>query len=336
MKLLYLSCHSVLEYDELKLFEEMGIDWFSLGSYINPQHPHDTKRPPIDAKIKEHFQEIALQYDRDNLSPELIAWADVIMVMHIPEWITKNLEKLKGKTVIWRTIGQSSPWIERDLAPYRDRLKIVRYSPTERTIPGFIGEDAMIRFPLNPDEFCGWNGDMLQVMSLIQSPVQRGQYVRIDLLNQVTDGFSRVIWGTDTEQMSWGKGRCSYEDMKKELQNNRAFFYSGTYPASYTIGFMEAWMTGIPVIALGHDLASPKELTEFYNGMAPYEVHELIQDGVNGFVSDNIVDLRNAIDLLLKDKSVAQRIGQEGRKKAIELFGKETIRQQWSDFFKTL
>jgi len=48
VKLLYLSCHSVLEYAEVKLFKEIGIDEFSHGVYANPHTPTDIKRPAIE------------------------------------------------------------------------------------------------------------------------------------------------------------------------------------------------------------------------------------------------------------------------------------------------
>jgi hypothetical protein len=332
MKLLYLSCHSVLEYDEMKLFNEMGVDWFSLGAYINPANPQDNKRPPINAVVKDHFQEIAIQYDRDNLSPDLIAWADVVVVMHITEWITKNLEKLKGKRIIWRTIGQSTADKERDLAPYRDLLQIVRYSPTERNIPGYIGENAMIRFYKDPDEFIGWNGNNRQVISLVQSPVQRGIHCRADLLEEYSQGFPRAIYGTDTEQMSWGKGRIDYETAKQLMRDNRVFLYTGTYPASYTLGFIEAWMTGIPVVALGSATASHPDLVNIYGGQNTYEVDQLITNGVDGFIVNSPEEAKSHITHLLSDDNLAGNISRAGRAKAIELFGKEIIKQQWKEF----
>lgn len=336
MKVLYLSCHAILEYDELKLFEELGIDWFSLGSYINPQAPQDNKRPAIDSIVKDHFLEIAIQYDKDNLSPHLIEWADVIVVMHITEWITKNLEKLKGKKIVWRTIGQSTPDKERDLGPYREQIKIVRYSPKEQLIPSFIGQDAMIRFYKDENELKDWNGNSNQVISLMQSPVGRGLFVRYDLLEELTQGFPRAIYGTETEQMSWGKGRIGYEDMKKVLRDSRVFLYTGTFPASYTLSFIEAWMTGIPIVAIGKDLASPSGLVEPFQTQPLYEVHELIQNGVNGFIADDIASTRSYIDQLLKDKELATRIGKAGRESAIAYFGKDVVKAQWKAFFESL
>ncbi|MFY0784083.1 hypothetical protein AB1K18_28080 [Peribacillus simplex] len=38
--------------------------------------------------------------------------------------------------------------------------------------------------------------------------------------------------------------------MKQEMRENRAFFYTGTRITSYTLGFIEAFMTGIPIVSI--------------------------------------------------------------------------------------
>ena len=84
-------------------------------------------------------------------------------------------------------------------------------------------------------------------------------------------------------------------------------------------------MTGIPVVAIGSSLA------RFH-----LEVPFLIDNGVNGFTSNNLLDLREYISTLLEDHNLTKRISVEGRKKAIELFDKDKIRKQWKAFFESL
>ena len=89
LKMLYLGCHAVLEYYELSLFNEMGIDVFCLGSYIDPIHPHDPIRPPINnMESKPHLLKLACQ--KDALTKELVDNFDIIYIMHITDWIIKN------------------------------------------------------------------------------------------------------------------------------------------------------------------------------------------------------------------------------------------------------
>ena len=91
-------------------------------------------------------------------------------------------------------------------------------------------------------------------------------------------------------------------------------------------------MTGIPVVALGPTLGnSPYEL-----GQQTYEIPDLIENGVDGFWSDDVVLLRKYCERLLNDLPFAKAIGEAGRRKAIKIFGKETIKKQWKEFFNGL
>lgn len=333
MKMLYLSCHSILEYDELKLFTELGIDVFSFGGYMNPDAPADKKRPGFKGKYDDHFVQIALQCSQANLHPDLIEPFDVIMVMHKPEWITNNWGKIKHKTVVWRSIGQSTIDVENRLQPCRMQgLKIVRYSPTEKIITGYLGEDALIRFYKDPEEYGNWNGEDKKIITIGQSMKKRDPYCHFDIFEVATQEFNRKLYGPDNDDAGdINGGVLSYEDLKKELRNSRAYFYTGTHPASYTLNFIEAFMTGIPVVAQGPATGNMTSISQY-----TYEIPMIIQNGTNGFWSDNINELREDIRKLMNSKDYAKEIGKEGRLKALELFGKEKIKQQWKEFFENL
>jgi glycosyltransferase involved in cell wall biosynthesis len=94
---------------------------------------------------------------------------------------------------------------------------------------------------------------------------------------------------------------------------------------------MEAMMTGIPIVALG-----PKHCNRDYPEQETYEVHEIIKDGLNGFVSDNIEELRARIKMLLENEELARTIGQAGRETAIKLFGKQVAKEGWKSFLEKI
>jgi glycosyltransferase involved in cell wall biosynthesis len=112
--------------------------------------------------------------------------------------------------------------------------------------------------------------------------------------------------------------------MKEMLRRARFYFYTGTMPAPYTLGFIEALMTGIPIVAIGDELA----YDSFYQ-QDTYEVADLIKNNVSGLVSDDIPTLIKNCHQLLEDKQLAKRISSNGRRLAVETFGKEIIRRQW-------
>ena len=317
IKLLYLSCHSIAEYDEVSLFKEIGIDVFSHGTYANPNNPGDKKRPPIKGDYDKKFVDLVMHSDKEKLTREIIEPFDVILSHWMPQWIANNWEVMKDKIVILRTNGQSTRDNEKWMKPYRDQgLKIVRYSPIEKTIPEYIGHDAIIRFYKDPKEWANWNGRRKRVITIGQSIKKRGVHCGYNYFKAATSGFDRKIFGPENEDTGklWG-GLIPFEKLKKELRDSRVYFYTGTMPACYTLNFMEALMTGIPVVAIGGELGNPVFLDNQYT----YEIPFLIKNGVEGFVSDDIGALSEYIKALLDDHGLAKRIGQAGRAKAIEL-----------------
>ena len=341
MKILFLSCHSVLEFDEVKLFHELGLDVFSPGAYVEPDNPGDISlRPPIpdlvyDEKDLEMFHALGKPgiNNKELLTKEFVDRFDVVMIMHIPLWITKNWNAIKDKIVIWRTIGQSTLNVEAILAPYRKKgLKIIRYSEAERTLPNYIGEDAVIRFYKDPDELKDWNGNTEQIINITQSMPLRRAACNYDMFLKATEGFPRKLFGTHNEAAGGiNGGILTYEQLKQELRNNRAYFYTGTHPASYTLNFIEAFMTGIPIVALGQDHGNMPLRSDCAN---LYEIPNIINNRNSGFYSDNVHELRDFIQILINDKNYAKTISQNGRKRAMELFGKEKIKEQWKHFWE--
>ena len=332
MKILYLSCHAILEYDELKLFHELGLDAFSHGAYMRFNQPSEM-RPAICAEDKtdEKLLLQAVNCTKESLSQEFIDNFDVILVMHIPTWIMDNWPKIKDKIVIWRTIGQSTSDVEGALAPYREKgLKIVRYSENERTLPNYIGEDAVIHFYKDENELKDWNGDEKQIITVAQAMPSRMAFCNFSTFIEATNGFQRRLFGPGNEMASYiNGGTLTYKGLKDEYRNNRAYFYTGTHPASYTLNFIEAFMTGIPIVAIG----------PIYGNMPLrpdcahlYEIPQIINNYINGLYSDDVQELSSFIQTLMDDKDYAKGISINGRKRAIELFGKAKIKQQWQGF----
>lgn len=354
MKILYLGCHEILEYDEVKLLTEMGHEVFSLGGVYQNGNQGGTMRGEIPNLYENsHLRSVALQCSKENIHQELLDWMDVCLVMHNSRvdindhpqpWLKNNWEKFKasGKPIVWRSIGQSNRQIEEALKEFRkDGLKIIRYSPREDSIPGYQGSDAMIRFYKDPEEYKDYNGQIRQVVNLSQAlfgnnkVASRGDHMSKPIFDKVMEGFDWKVFGPDNENAGeHNGGQLSHSDLKQMLKFNRVFFFTGTRPASYTLAFMEAMMTGIPIVSIGPDHGN-----EVYTDQKTFECHELLgaKDGLEGgFWSDNVKELKEYIEILLKDPNLALNVGQRGRARAIELFGKENVGKAWKSFLATL
>ena len=345
----------MLEYDELCLLteidsvmpeERLNIEVFSMGAYSNPTQSGDYLRSVIPkGRFYPELYGIAMQCDKDNLHPELVDWADIVIMMHnsaIPgqkeqqRWLVQNwqLLKSKNKKVVWRSIGQSTPAIEEELQRYKNvGLKILRYSPIEDQIPKYAGSDGLIRFAKDESEYTGWTGDKKHVITFAQSFKKRGDHLGYSLFERVTGDFKRKVFGTENEDLGEVSGGLrSYNEMLRDLREARAYFYFGTQPAPYTLSFIEAMMTGIPVVAVGSVLRSTIAAYNWKN----YEVPDIISNGVNGFIADTVQELKDYINLLMTDDVLANRISVAGRKTAIELFGKKQRMREWADFLRRL
>jgi len=339
IRILYASCHSILEYDEVSLLHQLGYEVFSPGAYVCPLNPGDsTLRPGIpglvyDPDILEQFHKICAAHPtedaKDHLTKEFVDNFDIVLIMHLPRWVVNNWEVIKHKRVIWRTIGQSITSVEQQLKPYRDQgMEIIRYSPMEVNIPGFIGQDALIRFYKDPEVYKDWKGTNRRVITFGQHMQSRDQACNYRFFEEVTRPYSRHLYGPGNEGHPWSTGKVSHETLIQEMQMNRVYFYTGTHPASYTLNFIEAWMTGIPIVAIGpqHGNAS------YFHNHNLYEIPHLVTSHSDGFVSDSIQELREYISMLLSNDTAAQLISKKGRKQAIRHFGKDMISAAWKKY----
>jgi hypothetical protein len=331
--------HSIEEHDQLRLLSEIGHEVVSIGGYIDPAHPHDPKRPALPnvsmvPAIKEAVDAIGsddnLGAAQSLLPDAVLDWADTIIYHHYLDRLYGQWPRIRhwlagdsNRRVIWRTVGQSVEGNEYTAQPFRaEGLEIVRYSPKERNIPEFAGEDALIRFYKDPDEWCGWTGESPVVINITQHLRQRDPYTNWGFWEEATKGLPRMALGPGSEVIG-GPGELSYDEMKDWLRKGRVYLYTGTQPASYTLGLIEAMMTGIPVVSIG-----PSWMGIFPYGPALFEGKEL----VGGW--DDPVEVRRALVELLEDDRLASVWSADMRRYAIRLFGIDTIREQWREFLR--
>jgi hypothetical protein len=336
MKILYLSVHEILEYDEVSLLTEMGHDVFSLGAYTVSNKGGQMRGEIPNLYQNEPLKAIAIQSSKEHLHPELVAWADIVISMHNPgitdapeqSWIANNWYLLQGKRTIWRSIGQSTHDVEIQLSKYKDvGLQVVRYSPKERNIPAYCGENAMIRFYKEPEEFKGWTGEEKIVVNFSQSLKKRGDHCGYLTFMKGTEGLNRKVYGPGNDDLrEVNGGLLTYEQQKEIYRRSRVYFYYGTAPASYTLTLIEAMMTGIPVVA-----ASPV-FSSFLYQQNTNEIEDIIQNGRNGFIGNTVDEIKDYIQRLFDDDKLAKDIGEAGRRTAIQLFAKSKIKKEWEEF----
>lgn len=334
LRLVYLSCHGPLEHDELTLFGELGCEWVCLqntdmGPVTRPRQTVRKSGYPVGCNLtlQNHFG----AGNPMNVPADLLAWADVLVVMYEREWIKANVSKLSNKPIIWRAIGQGVP--ENDMSSIRKRIFCVRMSPRETSIAGYMGTDTTIRFYKDPNEFSGWRGDSNSVLAVMGMPNMRRTSSRIDVLETVLNQVPNAeLFGLYTEKdiPSVGRGTIGYEALKEKMRSARAFFTIGSLPGPYTMALIEAMMIGCPIVTIGHGL---------WSGLGPsyaplYETPAILGD--SAAISDDIGTLVNSINRLVSDHDYARSISAKVRDRALQHFSKATAAALWGSVFSTI
>ena len=334
MKIHYISCHAILEFDEISLLTELGYEVHSNGVYRDPRGHYALPRPGIsNMPFDQKFMDLTAQYPKTDLPKELIDPYDTFIFMgglHNQPLIS-NWDKIKHKRVILRTIGQSVSSDEQNVKRMRSEgLQIIRYSPKEKAIPGYLGSDALIRFYKDSEEFEGWTGEDKRPVNFTQSLKGRRDACRYDEVMGAIVGFEGAkVYGSGNDDLGkFNGGELPFEQMKMIMRKARVFIYTGSWPASYTLSPIEAMMTGMPIVTISKKIAYMNNFEKFDY----FEMDEIIKNGVNGFVCDNIPEMRQAVENLIANYSLAKTISENVRKTAIELFDKPKIAQQWKDF----
>lgn len=330
---------------QVKLMYELGHEVISIGAYLNPAEPGDDKRPALpDVPYYKDLAEVIgrckppadmpndnLWGAKDNLPDEIIEWGDIFIVHHVEwRWIKGgNLDKIKaaGKRIIWRTVGQSTHFNEENMKEMREKgMEIVRYSPMERNIPGYLGEDALIRFWMDPSEYSGWRGNDLRVANVTQNMIERDSWTGLDFWRDATKELPVNPAGHNSEKIG-GCGMLEYEELKKYLSDSRCYLYLGTVPASVTLGYIEAMMMGVPIIS-----QSAERWAEKFLSVLPYAAQLFEADRLSPFVANTPSEASEYAKKLLSDEIMAKEISSMQRELAIETFGKDKIAEQWKEF----
>lgn len=331
--LLYLSCHSTLEHDELKIFSELGLNVFSVGSYVRPDKPLESLRPPLDLNTNpewaEQFNKMCPNYTfngRAKLTKAFVDQFDIVMISHFTHYFEDNWAVLKDKNLIYAPVGQSTAWLEGQLSAVRRKsnLKIIRVSGAESVLDNYAGHDAIIRPIVDSEEYSNWSGHNDSVLTVNKWMKKRSGPCLFNEYCAITQGIPRTLYGQNNEDIEFSNGSPDYEDLKRAYRRHRVSLSMGTKPAPFTYTFMEALMTGCPVVTVGPRLG---------NGPRPtYEAYKFIENGVDGYWSDDIGELRYYIKQLLSDYDLAKKISEKGRQKALSLFDRKVCKESWREF----
>jgi glycosyltransferase involved in cell wall biosynthesis len=339
-RLLYISCHEVLEHDELRIFHELGFDVFSIGYWMNPHKPTTNMRPAIPELSVN--QELIDKFNRDYpeykppkaefmtgrvaLRKDFLDNFDVIVSCWYPDNLTHILKNAGDKPVIHRTIDIINSRVEDYITGLYMRARpffMVRMSEMEVIqLKPAIKCQAIIRQCVEIDKYKGWVGTEKQVFTNIKAMKKRPDILD-DIYEIVTSNHKRVLVGAENEGIPYAKCSVPEDEFISLMQKSRVNYVQPRLGAAITYSFMEALSCGCPIVTLGTKFNGPN-----------WEAGFFIKNGLNGFCVNTIDEAISYIDLLMKDDNLAHSISQKARKTAIDNFNYPVAKEGWAKLMK--
>jgi len=171
--------------------------------------------------------------------------------------------------------------------------------------------EDIIPFCADPDDypaFSGYKACGLRICNFIES---RKKILLWDFHKQAFDGLPVKLVGHNPNMPAVSAAK-SWDDLKRILQSHRFYIHTAEpgLEDGYNMATIEAMAAGLPVLGNKHP-GSP------------------IKHGVSGFLSDDPNQLRKYAQMLLEDRDLAIKMGQESQKTIRELFSKRKFKENF-------
>lgn len=165
---------------------------------------------------------------------------------------------------------------------------------------------------IDPD--VSWQGTRPEGITVINSMPRRGRKVGYDLLLEARRHVPIQVAGFENEGLD-PIGNFPYEHLHRVVAEYR-FLFSPCRYTSLPLAAIEALTIGMPVVAL-----------------ATTELPDVIENGVHGYVSNDLHDLITGMRRLVDDHDHARELGANARDLARTRFGLDRFAQDWDAAF---
>jgi len=159
-----------------------------------------------------------------------------------------------------------------------------------------------------------YQGDLAQGITVMNGMQARPRIAGFDLFLDAQEALPLTAVGMQTEAVS-GLGDVPYRELHRQVARYRFLFSPARY-TSLPLAVIEAMTIGMPVVAL-----------------ATTELPTVIHNGVNGYVSCDFDELLEAMQALIADPVLAQRVGANARETAQRRFSLERFARGWNRAF---
>ena len=174
----------------------------------------------------------------------------------------------------------------------------------------------VIKHGINTDLFCPANVEKKnRILCVVNDWKVRNAECNFDGFLRTASDLPCLILG-NTPGVS--KPADSVESLISEYQSSR-IFYNTSLISPVPMSVMEAMACGCAIVTTG-------------TCMLP----EIIQNGVNGFISNDEKELRGYLEMLLSDEKLATELGNNARKTILERYSLQQFVDSWNKIFREL
>jgi len=180
---------------------------------------------------------------------------------------------------------------------------------------GFDGRQddvTVIYSPVDTDLFSGWEGGDGKVLTVVDGYIHRPE-AGFDVWREVTRGLPVNPVG---DSPGFSEVAKSGQQLAA-LYGSASVFLNTEQCRTTPVALMRAMAVGCPIVTR----------------LSPI-VEELIESGVNGYVTDEPAEMRRRLEELLADQDRARALGQAARRSAVRLFSEESFATKWTEVFR--
>ncbi len=175
------------------------------------------------------------------------------------------------------------------------------------------GEADVVHHGIDTDLFQPAPNPKPIILSVVNDWIGRRVICGFDTWQTVTKGLPVFVLG-DTKGLS--KPAANVEELAKAYQQSRIFLNTSLISPIPT-ALLEAMSAGCACVSTS-------------NCMIP----EIIEHGVNGFISNDERELRGYLELLLKDEAKAKELGDAARKTILDKFSLSSFVNNWDSYLR--
>lgn len=185
-------------------------------------------------------------------------------------------------------------------------------------------KNSIILHAMDVENYPKYNAEMAKsasfnyIMTIVNAFIERDWCCGYILWHQCIWPFPDVrVYGYGNENLGrkYCKGAVPHGRILELLQTAGVYFNPST-ASPIPMSLLEAMAVGVPVVTT-----------------AAYEPGRVMKSGVHGIVSDDPVELREGLELMLKDRNKAIEMGQNARELVKEKFSLDSFVLNWQGVF---